>query len=851
MRGKDFSERTYPHLSDTKFPDLPTVNVYKYQNEVPYEDYSDTVKIKMMNVSWCGDYDNTVYFETKEERDAWFIAQDGLVQELPTMFRLYPSGTIKVPCTIDEAMNYNYVMIDYGKTLYQEGLSDNHIMFYFINDVQQKSPNATELTLVVDFWTTYINDMDIEYVSLQRGHAPMVETPADEYLESPIDNCEFLLTPDVNYGDFQRVITTEPVIFNDDPNAITVGFLTNASMQKYWTDGNGNPKIPTAAFEYGQAFSAIDIFVIENVSRWDYFRNSVTNQCPQFWETVKGMFIIPIKLITESNYLSGNAFEFCGERCHHLETDSDKLIEVIDFTKDKFNYPDEFSDIAKLYTFPYAAVEVDDFKGHQTIIKIEDTTGQIELHTIMCDMYPFLNIEAYMTGIGGTGKATISFKNAYENTFRIGGRDYNFTTKWQIPTFAVQLEVEDNWRLNGKIQSDMFLTNNSRRALAIRDNNLDISRVQGYNAITNKNLGLKSIIDLQLPANDVQMYNHNKGQYMEFARSMFHSHVGWDAAADKAAAGVLLSLGTTALALATAPSGSGLLVPLAASGVATSASSFMVNQFVSKPHVQADSIIDNKYLSEMYGPEFSDPNTFYYLTDNIIGVVQADFDNGKSTIENSFDQFVGVGNFRNFLDRNSVEGAKYYAGRDLTEDVAEITAEAQEVVYNNDRHLVTGGDVYYKNRSWADTDTVELPGTAYRSYNADIANYNNRWDSEYKQKLLDNPPEFGQLTGTPDIISKPFGVRYNFITQSKNAIRQAGEQFLRYGYMLNMEWKIESFNLMSMFTYWKCDRVYCNDKGVYEGAQDMIKSILVAGTTVWRNPEDIGVKSIYQNKIPQ
>jgi len=66
-----------------------------------------------------------------------------------------------------------------------------------------------------------------------------------------------------------------------------------------------------------------------------------------------------------------------------------------------------------------------------------------------------------------------------------------------------------------------------------------------------------------------------------------------------------------------------------------------------------------------------------------------------------------------------------------------------------------------------------------------------------------------------------------------------------------MEWKIESFNLMSMFTYWKCDRVYCNDKGVYEGAQDMIKSILVAGTTVWRNPEDIGTKSIYQNKIPQ
>ena len=446
---KEWTKKTYPHLDDTKFPDISTVNPYKYHNEVPYEEYTDSVKIKLMNVSWCGDYDNTVYFETKEDRDNWFESQDGLVKEMPSMFRLYPSGSIKVPLTIDEAMDYNYVMIDFGKTLYQDGLSDNHIMFYFINDVIQRAPDTTELVLIIDYWTTFINDMDIEYISLLRGHAPMVETPADVYLSNPIDNCEYLLTSDVNFGEFQRVSSIETVIFNDDESQITLGFLTNASMQmghenldKVWTDGTtGYQYIPTFAFEYGQAFSAIDIFVLDNISYWRSFRENVTARCPQFWETVKGMFIIPKKLIQQSNYTTGGGFTFCGIPCHHLETNGDKLIETIEFTKDKFGYPYEFADIAKMYTYPYAAIEVNDFKGNNMIIKIEDTSGSIELHTIMCDMYPFLNIEAYMTGIGSGNKYSISFKNSYDNTFMIGGREYNFSTKWSIPVFAVQLTV--------------------------------------------------------------------------------------------------------------------------------------------------------------------------------------------------------------------------------------------------------------------------------------------------------------------------------------------------------------------------------------------------------------------------
>ena len=818
MRGKDWSEKTYPHLDDTKFPDLPTVDAYKYRNNVPYEEYTDSVKIKMMNVSWCGDYDNTVYFETKQERDAWFESQTGQVMELPTMFRLYPSGTIKVPCTIDEAMNYNYVMIDFGKTLYQTELSDNHIMYYFINDVSQKSPNATELTLVLDFWTTFINDMDIEYVSLMRGHAPMVATPADVYLSNPIDNCEFLLTPDVNFGKFQRVETTESVIFNEESSEMTVGFLTNASMQmghenktRVWTADAGYEYIPTFAFEYSQAFSCIDTFVLDNISYWKSFRENVTARCPQFWETVKGMFIIPKKLIQESNYTTGRQFMFCGIPCHHVETDGDKLIEVVEFTKDKFNFPEQFADIAKLYTFPYAAVEVNDFKGNSMLIKIEDTSGSIEVHTIMCDMYPFLNIEAYMTGVGSSQKYTIKFKNSYDNKMMIGGHEYDFSTKWFIPVFAVQLTVEDNWYLNGKIDAD-----------AAKNNALDAAKVDRFNHWDNINSNSALITRVEVPLVK-KMYEYNaESAYYAMAKALVAGSTYQDL--DNTAtiqgtsvglAGGLISGGLNGGITGAASAG--------ANGVTNAwQSAFIVNK--NTDCTLYGNGLEGAYFNKMYGG-YTPASTPGY------SVAGLGYNNPFSSAGLNGRYITGT--------KTGIEGQRLDQNVNAMETRLGVTRERDREITNNNYSLIVGGTISYHNSAWDDTDTDSVYGNALRAY-----------DAHFKQKMLINPPEFGQLTGTPDIISKPFGLRYNFITQSKNAIRQTGEQFLRYGYFLNMEWKITTFNLMSMFTYWHCDRVYCNDNGVFEGAQDFIKTILQRGTTVWRRPEDIGVKSIYENKIP-
>ena len=822
------TNKEYPHLSDTKFPDLPTVNVYKYKNDLDYDVYEAKTKIKLMNVSWCGDYENVVYFETKDKRDEWLDKQDGITRELSTMFRLYANGDIKVDIPIDECMNYNYLVIDYEQAPLQTVNSGYQRMCYFISDMKQDSINTTRLYLSIDYWTSYIYDMGISYVNLLRGHAPMIESKIKDYLDNPIENSEYLLTPDVNYGSMQRVVYTQEDIFNDDE--VLLGFLTNASMEMNWSYEESyieddetvivEHKItPTAAWESSQAFSSVDIFVLDDAltspERWQSFREAIVLQCPQFLQTVKGMFIIPKKLVTVST-----AFTFCGFPCHFLATSYDRTISNFNLTKDKFGFSDEYADITKLYTYPYSCLEVNDFKGNTTILKIEDTVGTLETHTIMCDMYPFLNVEAYLLGHGGTTRSTVTFKNNYESTFNIGGRYYDFSTKWSIPVFSVQLEsnvgneqsggfIDNDWELKGKVAADNNIANTNLRNNLLQSNTDESNSLIAGNAEKSTQATLDITTSNQLYENEIQTANLESMQKAgqagkDYAFEIYNKEVDYGT-------NIVLNNNNAALSTSAVNSaftiGQGIANDKAIQGIMT-ATADMVNTGITVQQAQTNFCFtmskNSAILNAQWGYDKGD-----------------DFGKGNSYNE------------RNYKIQKAL----------LT-----TTLEKQQAATNASNTLSTdttkaiAGATVSANQNIADNTKAANNKIAQNDYNA------NR-----NQIRLSNHPEYGQLTGTPDIISKPFGLTFNIVTQSKNAIRQAAEQFMRYGYMLNMQWKVNTFNLMKHFTYWKCSNIYCTgyekEHNVYEGAQNVLKSILENGVTVWRNPEEIGNISIYQNGI--
>ena len=807
--------KDFPHLDDTRFPDLQTANVYKYRNELDYSAYEVSTKIKLLNVPWCGDYDNAVYFETREERDKWFDSQKGAVKEMPTMFRLYADGDIKVELPIDECMEYNYVIIDYGKAPYQDKETKYSKMFYFISDMKQDSVNTTRLQLEVDYWTTCVYDMGITYVNLERGHAPMAETDADTYLGNPLENSEFLLTDDVSYGYLQRVTATENVIFNDytgNLEDMTLGFQTSASMEKSWQI-DGNPCIPTAAFESSQAFSSVDPFVIDSLAQWEAFRDTVIEQCPQFFETVKGMFIVPKKLLTYST-----SFEFCGFTCHFLASHGDKLQGGIKLEKEMFGYPGEYSDIAKLYTYPYAAIEVTDFKGSTMQIRVEDTAGSVEVRTMMCDMYPFLGIEAYLTGIGSGGRSELRFQNNFTHTMTIGGRYYDFSTKWNIPVFSVQLTPQADWELDGKISADATIANVNTQ-LTLDKANMDLSNQATKDMTANNQQVERSVFNI---AKWLQQANGEFGKIL--AADLFKTDVDY---------GTTTMTNTSIGSLVSAGVG---VVEGFAHGAAGAA--------IATKQKDADKAMNNAIAGDMVSGAANAINTGVNVVVSSLNYAalvtknRAALEAYWGDMDSSFGGATGSGynywTWKNTTDfdykrilagQAAIAGGSYASygnstGTSITETVTgtnEIGIKLKQDVYDNTKEAQTE--------------------TSTRTY-----------DAKRNQTYLSNHPTFGQLTGTPDIISKPFGLSFNAVTQSKNAIRQAAEQFMRYGYTLNMQWKVGSFNVMPRFSYWKCSSVYCDDSGVYEGGQAMVKSILERGITVWRNPDDIGRISIYENR---
>lgn len=809
--------KEFPHLDDTRFPDLQTANVYKYRNELDYDRYEVSTKIKMLNVPWCGDYDNAVYFETREERDKWFDSQKGTVKEMPTMFRLYADGDIKVELPIDECMGYNYVMIDYGKAPYQAEETKYGKMFYFISDMKQDSVNTTRLQLAVDYWTTYIYDMGITYVNLERGHAPMAKTDADMYLDNPLDNSEYLLTDDVSYGYLQRVTSTENVIFNDytgDLRDMTLGFQTSASMDKSWQI-DGNPCIPTAAFESSQAFSSVDPFVIEDLTQWEAFRDTVMEQCPQFFETVKGMFIVPKKLLTYST-----DFDFCGFACHFLASHGDKNQGGIKLEKGMFGYPEDYADIAKLYTYPYAAIEVTDFKGGTMQIRVEDTAGSVEVRTMMCDMYPFLGIEAYLTGIGSGGRSELRFQNNFTHTMTIGGRYYDFSTKWNIPVFSVQLTPQADWELNGKIGADTANDN----AKTTADTNQGC--INASNKAITENFGTtkewtKSRNDITCDfmdystdqaTGDIDASVGKEGKLSADMRADVRYMRGMKDIQQEYAAGAAVNNAVTtiagaAISIAAAEATGGLsLVPGAAhaAGAAAHAANITVGAALSGGRA-------------------------------------------ATALNAGVNLFGTAAGYNIFISKNDAM-LEWSLDNAVTKTLNAITyaknMNAHTKTYNTDvmnGELETAETITNKNTKTSDDNAKSVSDASKKIADANYA-------ADRNQTYLSNHPTFGQLTGTPDIISKPFGLSFNAVTQSRNAIRQAAEQFMRYGYALNMQWRVRTFNVMPKFSYWKCSSVYCSDSGVYEGGQAMVKSILERGITVWRNPDDVGVTSIYENR---
>ena len=443
--------KRFPHLQGaTAFPGTENVNVYKYKNEFDYDRWRDSrARYRVINVPWCGDYDNVVDFETVEARDAYLDSLDGAYLD-STMVQVKNDSAIKLPLPIANAQCFNYLVADLPVPTSEAEPIENAAFpairryLYFLDDASQASASVTYFTMRLDVWQTYIYGMRFDYAMLERGHAPMAAMDAGDFLANPIENNMYLMTDDVSFGGEPTIAATQKAIELDSGD-MYVCFASWANAGGNWGSVDDYTNATPAYFShFTQGTTAPVIYALNaDVDLITDFMRDVDTKAPSFKASLQCIFFLQKSLAVQLS-----SAEFLGYDLKILGAREVRR-DVFALDESLFGYPEPYKRIAKLYTYPYAAIKLSDTEGRSYTVRVEDTTGKIELAAGASLIFPDIYIDAQVLGVGGD-ELQISMTNAANRAFTFGGMAHELEFSWGIPTYAIAQSsaTEADWTGN-------------------------------------------------------------------------------------------------------------------------------------------------------------------------------------------------------------------------------------------------------------------------------------------------------------------------------------------------------------------------------------------------------------------
>lgn len=467
----------FPHLTEaTPFP-TSNVNVYgTYHNNFDYNRYLDNVHIKVCRVPWGADYADVVKFADDTERDAYLNGLAGY--EFDTMFNLLPATTLKVPIPATNMQTFNYLYIDLPVMTSDANpldYADGHRIgrfCYFIDEVRQGASNATECSLRLDVWSTYINHVTFSYAMLERGHAPLAATDINAYLENPAANNKYLLAADVSIGAELPSYTRDSVTVDFTSGDMWLVFVTDADPKGTWgnldelTATTPAPWVSVVQDALAPGAWALALDDMEG------FFGAVATGCPQFLATVRCVFVVERDLVSVSETI-----DFLGYDFRRL-TAQQQVRDLIDPATAEFGYAPEYKNIAKLYTYPYAALRIYTEDGTEQLVRIENLTGPLRMRLMVSLVYPYISIDTLFLNVGGITEET-TFNGVTPDWPFIGGGSFaDYFKRHDIPCYYVVQSGADHatWaHLYDREQARIALENAWNAARYTADKNHDSS----------------------------------------------------------------------------------------------------------------------------------------------------------------------------------------------------------------------------------------------------------------------------------------------------------------------------------------------------------------------------------------
>lgn len=791
----------YPHLNSGKYPHIDNVDVYGYDyGDFDFSRWNKGTKIKLCAVPWDERYEHVVKFESNDVRDLYFETIPGYQLELDTSCRVLPTGEIKLPVPVNAAMLYNYVVVDAPVMVDSNDPLNNATpavrrFLFFVNSCEYIAPSTTKFIISLDHWATYINDLVFSQMIVERGHYAMFKMSATQYLEDPINNSELLLTPDLTYGDLQQIKSTHDISLNEDTY---ICIATNANVKSDW--GINNTKTtPGLQAPITDGVPAPYIFALE---AYDFvkFLQKVDANYPQFKSTVLGVFFVPKNMVEVYN-----VFTFGDVSCYDLKVIHNVTQDIFKISTDDFSFDKKIEEIAKLYTYPYSALEITDEKGNASLIKIEDTNGTIKLRTNLSFVFPYIKLLGFIEGVGGSVTSAISFQNISENVFQTSGRWYTQLKSWDVPIYQVTQSSRTNTSYNGYYnrQQQQTAANNAYTSATASNatantnahNSATTSRTNNSVTVAANN----TITSRTIAANTTGAGYANNKLSSDANYDALVAAAGYASDMDGVALNATMNnanaLGSVVSTIGNAAMGGAAAGPAGAAGAAigslaaTGASWIAGNISNSVAATKIERLYDQTQTSAVY----KTTNATNYTTNS-------------TNLNNS------TTNANNTTNNNT----------------------ATTLTNNNATLATTNAD---NTKATADANASRARSTV----ESGIANSIN-------ENSLKAPYTFGSSSNNGLSTTRPHMLSCNVVTQSNNAIMQAATQFARYGYTLGMVIDFETFNLGKNYTYWQCSDVWLRGtQCVTEGVSDAIINVLKKGTTVWSDPSKIGKVDIYDN----
>lgn len=781
------------------FPNLDSVDVYKYDNTLDYSRFKPTARLKICNVPWCGDYDNVVKFDDDATRDAWFDALDGEVVNLDTMFNVKPDGASKVPVPVTSAQGYNYLVVDLPRMTsdaqplaYAAG-DRKRRYFYFIQDAQQLSPNSTRLILTLDVWTTYINEMKFDYVLLERGHAPVAASSVADYLANPRDNSAYLLSDDVNTGG-EPYVETARAVKNYSAEAQRACIATYADLQGDF-GAAAAPKVPAISEPDTSGVLAPRVYSVAVGDLQPFLRKLETN-APWMKQTVLGVFFAPSDLLTQSA-----PFTLWDISITVLDA-VQKIEPFMQPGVADFGYPAQAAGFAKLYTYPYAAIRIGDERGQTSTVRIEDLgSNGIQLASAVNLVMPYISIDARLLGIAGANDG-LTFQTIEGRTYSYGGAWGEYLKSWNLPVMQVSQSAASR---------AAYTTVYSRaHARLAADNALASSLASNATAYTNVANSAKNVTDnnaVNTEANTAVTKNANDWALTGAAAS--NQKLTSDCNADNETSTAMTGVQNEVVSITTANNN--------ASAIASTLGS-VVTGGITGGQADAKSAAIGGVADLAVAIPTANAAAAISQTSNSLAVELARANALKKT-----------GNAAEFT-------AKTWGIQNNATTVATtLRNEASTKVANNNAGVM---------RTNAGNTKATGDANANRAYATAI----DAISAGLNQAGVAAPAQFGASANGQSSATAPRALFAQVVTQRECDIMNAASAFARYGYSLMREFSMERMQVMRHFTYWKCAEVWCSGNGnALESTQGAIKDILIRGVTVWSKPEEIGRVSIYDN----